>query len=103
MADTDNQRSINLAGSLVGLGLVGVLSFIAWALVYHEIPDKNSAGFSTLLGIISGNVGLVVGFYFGSSANNRKQAETISTLANTAAAQTKAAPPTNEVQFPPRS
>lgn len=85
MADNKDSQVLNVAGSITGLGLVGLLWFATWALVFQKIPQENQTNFSTLMGIISMNVGLVVGFFFGSSVNNKKQSETISTMAKTQA------------------
>jgi hypothetical protein len=47
-----------------------------------------------LLGILSTQVGIVVGFYFGSSLGNKKQAETLDKMAETARTVSQAAIPT---------
>lgn len=91
------QTSLNIAGSAIGIGLVVILGFMSWALVYRQVPAENETGLSILLGILSAQVSMVVGFYFGSSASTKKQAETIDKMADTAktAAQTaQAASPT---------
>lgn len=74
----------NVAGGAVGVGLVLILGFVTWALVFREIPQRNDNALTLLIGILSANVGMVVGFFYGSSASARKQTETIDTLAKTA-------------------
>lgn len=91
------QESLNVAGALIGILLVGVLAFLAWALVYVRVPPENETAMNVLLGILSTQVGIVVGFYFGSSLGNKKQADAIEKLATTNQAVTQAsmpAPPT---------
>lgn len=75
---------LNVAGSLIGLSLLGIFAFLTWALVYEEIPPGNETVLNVLLGILSTQVGLVVGFFFGSNVANKQQTETIDTLAQTA-------------------
>lgn len=84
MAMIDRQDVLNIAGSGIALGLVSILGFMAWALVYVAIPADNREPLLMLLGILSTQVGIVVGFYFGSSSQAKKQAETIDKLADTA-------------------
>ena len=78
------QETLNVAGAIIGTSLVGILAFLAWALVYVRVPDGNETAMNVLLGILSTQVGMVVGFYFGSSFSSKKQTETIDTLAKTA-------------------
>ena len=80
----DNRESLNMAGAFVAAGLIGILGFVTWALVFAEVPDANQNALTLLIGILSANVGVVVGFFFGSSVTSKKQTETIDTLAKTA-------------------
>ena len=79
-----NREALNLAGAFVAAGLIGILGFVTWALVFAEVPDANQNALTLLIGILSANVGVVVGFFFGSSVTSKKQTETIDTLAKTA-------------------
>lgn len=79
-----NRDVVNWAGSVVGIGMVGLLGFAMWALVYHEIPANNANQFTLLIGVLSANVGMVIGFYYGSSSANKTKDATIATLAGTA-------------------
>lgn len=83
MTNGEGRWALNISGALVGMGLVGILAFVAWALVYKTVPPENENSFSTLLGILSAQVGMVVGFYFGSSIGNKKQSDAIASQAET--------------------
>lgn len=83
--NTDTGRAaLNIAGSMVGGGLIGILAFLTWALVFREIPEGNVTVLNVLLGILSANVGLVVGFFYGSNVANKRQMEITETIAKTA-------------------
>jgi hypothetical protein len=79
-----NRESMNIAGAFVAIGLVCILGFITWALVFQAIPDGNENSLTLLIGVLSANVGLVVGFFFGSSVTNKKQTDAIEAMAKTA-------------------
>lgn len=79
----ENNNSSLFAG-FVGIGIVCILGFVTWALIYREVPQENQNNLTILLGVLSANVGMVVGYYFGSSATTKKLAETNATLAKTA-------------------
>lgn len=78
------QESLNIAGAFIACALVSILAFITWALVYRAIPNSNNNSLTLLIGILSSNVGMVVGYFFGSSVNNKKQTEAIAAMAETA-------------------
>lgn len=78
------QDSLNIAGGAIGIGVVGILAFVTWALVFRRIPDGNENVLTLLVGILSANVGVIVGFFYGSSVGAKKQSDTIDTLARTA-------------------
>lgn len=81
---TDPREILNWTAGFVAFGLISILAFVTWALVYRTVPEANANAFTLLIGILSANVGMVVGFYFGSSVTSKKQTETIDTLAKTA-------------------
>ena len=58
---------------------------MTWALVYVAVPEANNNALTLLIGILSANVGMVVGFFFGSNVSSKKQTETIDTMAKAAA------------------
>jgi len=88
------QSLLNITGGVIGVALVAILGFMAWSLVYRAIPAENESTLNVLLGILSTQVGMVVGFYFGNSVGSKRQTETIDKLAETAKAA-QAALPTN--------
>ena len=85
------QDVLNWTGAIVAIGLVSILGFVTWALVFITVPEANQNALTLLIGILSANVGAVVGFYYGSSVQAKKQSETIDTQARTMAAQATAA------------
>ena len=78
-----SRESLNLAGAFVASGLIAILGFVTWALVFAEVPEANQNALTLLIGILSANVGVVVGFFFGSSVTSKKQTDTIDKLAET--------------------
>lgn len=92
------REALNVAGAFVAAGLICILGFVTWALVFAEVPDANQNALTLLIGILSANVGVVVGFFFGSSVTNKKQTDAIEAMAKTA--QT-AATPTPDVTLKP--
>lgn len=79
----DGREALNLAGGFVAGGLIALLGFATWALIYREVPLSNRDALMVVIGILSMNVGQVVSFFFGSSVTNKKQAETIDKQAST--------------------
>lgn len=74
------------AGGLIGMSVVGLLWFLAWALVFHSVPTDNREPLLMLIGVVSNAASLVVGFHYGSSQSSRtkdsaieKQADAIQT------------------------
>lgn len=84
---------INIAGAIIAVMVVGLLWFIAYALVFLAIPDANQTTLAQVIGVVSTQVGMVVGWYYGSSSASKRQGEIIAQqavtqdkLASTAAA-----------------
>lgn len=75
---------LNFSGAFIGAALILLLGFALYALVFVRVPAENQNALTLLIGILSANVGMVVGFYFGSSEASKRQVETIDTLAKTA-------------------
>lgn len=94
MIHIDNRDIINWTGGIVAVGLILILGFMTWALVMRTVPAENQNALLLLIGNLTGLVGIVVAFYFGSSSAAKKQADTIDKLAATAQTVTAAnAPP----------
>lgn len=91
-----SRESLNIAGAFVAAGLIAILGFVTWALVFAEVPEANQNALTLLIGILSANVGVVVGFFFGSSVTSKKQAETIDKQASTLQAAQAALAPTTD-------
>ena len=68
------------AGAIAG-GLISIMAFLTWALIYRSIPAENKEALTVLLGVLSANIGIVVGYYFGSTNNNRAKDQAIAHLA----------------------
>lgn len=98
---TIRQESLNIAGALIGVLLVSILAFLAWALVFVTVPAENETAMNVLLGILSTQVGIVVGFYFGSSLAAKRQTDTIDKQADTIKAATQAAMPAPSIPLAP--
>lgn len=81
---TTQQDVVNWTGAVIGVSLVGIMAFITWALVYVPMPEANENVMTVLIGILSTAVITIVNFYFGSSSTQKKQQDTIDTLAKTA-------------------
>lgn len=90
---TKSNITLNLAGGSVAAGLIGLLCFVTYALIYHDVPDKNHDILLVLVGILTTSIGVIVNFFFGSSSSNKAKDDSIATLAQTAqTAQDKLAP-----------
>lgn len=77
----DMQKEVmNLAGGAIAFCLVGLLGFLAWAFVFRTMPPDNREPMLMLMGILSANVGQVVGFFFGTSYGSQKKSEAITEL-----------------------
>lgn len=62
-----------LASGLVAMSVMGMLWFLAWALVFHAIPAENREPLLMLIGVVSNASSLIVGFYFGSTIGSRRK------------------------------
>lgn len=78
------QDVVNWTGAAIAILLALILAFVTYALVRWTIPTENENALMLLLGHLNGMVSVIVAFYFGSSSQAKKQADTIDTLAKTA-------------------
>lgn len=97
----DRKDALNIAGAGIAGGLVIILGFLTWALVFREVPQANQSSLSILLGLLGAQISAVVGFFFGSSISTKKQTETIDTLAKTAQTAGVALAPVPDVTLAP--
>lgn len=80
-----SQREVlNLAGGLIAVAIVGILMFLCWSLVDHSIPEANENIVYALVGGVMTQVTQIVGFFFGSSQQAKKQSDTIDHLSRSA-------------------
>lgn len=75
---------INIAGAAIAVGLVVNLAGLTIAVIFVELKTANENILMFLAGGLLTQVTNIVQWFFGSSSENKKQAETISTLAATA-------------------
>jgi uncharacterized membrane protein len=75
---------INIAGAAIAVGLVVNLAALTLAVIFVELKTANENILMFLAGGLLTQVTNIVQWFFGSSSENKKQAETISTLAATA-------------------
>jgi uncharacterized membrane protein YfcA len=81
MSDGLGQRIVNNAAAfVVATSILSTMAFVAWALVYKEIPKGNETTLVQFVGALQTLAGLIVGYYFGSSLGSKRHAETIDKL-----------------------
>ena len=80
--------------AILAVGLLVVTTGATLAVFMVPIPDKNETIVGQALGTLWSLLGVVVTFFYGTSTGNRKDSDTIATLAETAkVAQTALTPP----------
>ena len=97
------QNTLNVAGSIIGILLILILGFLSGALVFISIPASNETALNVLLGILSTQVGMVIGFYFGSSSTQKRQTDALADQADAikTAQAALAVAPANVIQLDP--
>lgn len=80
----DSRLPLNIAGTLVAIGLIAILGFVTWALIFVQVPQGNRDTLTVVVGVLSANVGLVVGFFFGSTVTNHRKDAAVAALAEAA-------------------
>lgn len=86
LTDPTQQTSLNFAGAFIGIGVLGMMAGVGYVLAFVQIPQQNAQLFSTYLGLLGIQFGIVIGFFFGSSLNNKRQSEALATSASNTAA-----------------
>lgn len=80
----DRQDVLNRQGGFIAILLAAMIAFLLWALIFKKIPQGNGDVLLVLIGILSRDFATVVNFHFSSTSQQKKQIETIDTLAQTA-------------------
>lgn len=101
MSPHTRQAILNLSGGFVAVSILGTMSFIAWALVYKEVPKANETTLVQFVGALQALAGLVVGYFFGSSHTNKQQAETVDKLSESLRSTTQASNPATSIPVSP--
>lgn len=80
--------------AIVAIGLLVITAAATLAVFLVPIPEKNETIVGQALGTLWSLLGVVVAFFYGTSTGNRKDSDTIATLAQTAQAVQKVLDPT---------
>lgn len=67
------RQTMNRQGGSIAMLLCLMLGFCLWALVFREVPEANQNALLVVIGILSGALGQVVNFYFGSTSSSKQQ------------------------------
>lgn len=79
--------------AIVAIGLLVITAAATLAVFVVPIPEKNETIVGQALGTLWSLLGVVVAFFYGTSTGNRKDSDTIATLAQTANAVQKVLDP----------
>lgn len=79
----DSWTPSKIAGPIIAIGLIGILGFLTWALVFREVPASNREVLTALVGILSAQVGVVVGAHYGRNVHEAVKDATIDKQADT--------------------
>jgi len=77
------KETLNIVGGIVVLFVFGLIAYCLWALVNKPLPPGNESTVIQVVGGLNALAGLIVGFFFGSSQQSKKQSETVDKLAET--------------------
>ena len=70
-------EKVDIMAFLVGCTVMASFIIMVLALIYIPIPKDNQDSLILLIGIISGGIGSLVGYYFGSSKGSQKKSDLI--------------------------
>lgn len=83
--DGDKERTlINLIAGILAVGLMTLTAIIVVTILFIPIPAANETLVGQSLGTVLSLLGIVVSFFYGTSTGNRRDRDTINTLAETA-------------------
>lgn len=74
---------VDIMAFCVGVTILGTFVLMVLALIYIPIPVGNRDSLTILIGIVSGGVGTIVGYYFGSSKGSQKKSDLIEKITET--------------------
>jgi uncharacterized membrane protein len=92
---------LHLAGAAIAVGLIALLGYCTHALIHTTVPPENKDPLLVVIGILSMNVGAVISYFFGNTADRKRQSDTIEKLADTAKAVQAASMTPPDVLLPP--
>lgn len=98
MINRIRQVVINFAATGIAFGLLVMLAYALYRLSSQEVPSANRDALMVVIGILAANFATVVNFFFGSSAEAKKQTEAIGDLASTAKAAQAALAPVHDAK-----
>lgn len=77
----------------IAIGLLVITAAATLAIFIFPIPERNETIIGQALGTLWSLLGVVVAFFYGTSTGNRKDSDTIATLAQTASVAQSALTP----------
>jgi predicted CDP-diglyceride synthetase/phosphatidate cytidylyltransferase len=101
MKEDVRQAALNVSGGILVASTMGFLAYLCWGLVNREIALNNKDAMMLVLGVLLAKYSDLIQYFFGSSSSNKKQAETISALADTAKTVAQTAAPTPSMSVSP--
>lgn len=93
MTEIKSTQTLNWFGGIIAILIIGLLWFISYALIFVEIPTTNQTNLAQIIGMIGIQIGIIIGWFFRGSQNEKEQSKTISTLVATASKAQDALPP----------
>lgn len=81
---SDPREVLNWAGSAVAICILAAVLLLGWFLLTQAIPKENENLIYAYVTGVLGLASMVVGYFFGSSHQAKKQTETIDTLSKAA-------------------
>lgn len=75
--------TLNVTGAVIGIGMVALLGFVLWALIFKTVPDANQNVLLVVIGALTTNVTAICAFFYGASLGSRQKDTTIAVQADT--------------------
>lgn len=93
MKESLRQVALNVSGGILVVATIGFLGYLCWGLVNKEIALNNKDAMMLVLGVFLAKYSDLIAYFFGSSSTNKRQAETLDKMAETAKTVSQAAVP----------